>query len=74
MRTHKRESIFKPPRFDLEDVEDYYTFYVLILGIPEDIFWFADISFVKSVVANKQAYDGWKSYVEYREMKKSKRK
>ena len=31
MRTHKREQPIKPPRFDLEDVEDYYTFYVLIL-------------------------------------------
>ena len=72
MRTHAREPRFKPPRFELEDVEDYYTFYVLILGIPEDIFWFADISFVMSVVENKQAYDGWRSYVEEREMTRRK--
>ena len=74
MRTHQRESKFKPPKFELEDVEDYYTFYVLILGIPEDVFWFADISFVMSVVENKQAYDGWRNYVEQREFEKSKRK
>ena len=74
MRTHQRESKFKPPKFELEDVEDYYTFYVLILHIPEDVFWFADISFVMSVVENKQAYDGWKNYVEQREFEKSKRK
>lgn len=74
MRTHQRESKFKPPKFELEDVEDYYTFYVLILHIPEDVFWFADISFVMSVVENKQAYDGWRNYVEQREFEKSKRK
>ena len=55
-------------------MEDYYTFYVLILQIPEDVFWFADISFVMSVVENKQAYDGWRNYVEQREFEKSKRK
>ena len=74
MRTHQRESKFKPSKFELEDVEDYYTFYVLILQIPEDVFWFADISFVMSVVENKQAYDGWRNYVEQREFEKSKRK
>ena len=46
----------------LEDVEDYYTYYVLILEIPEDIFWFADYSFLRGVVENKTAYDGWLNY------------
>lgn len=70
MRTHKREQTLKPPRFDLEDVEDYYTFYVLILGIPEDIFWYADTAFVSAVADNKSAYDGWLSYAQERESKK----
>lgn len=49
----------RPPKFELEDVEDYYTYYVLILEIPEDIFWFSDYSFLLGVVENKTAYDGW---------------
>lgn len=69
MRTHSREQRFKPPRFDLEDIEDYYTYYVMILEIPEDIFWNADVSFVRDVAANKSAYDGWLGYVKEREMR-----
>ena len=57
----------KIPAFKLEDVEDYYTYYVLILEIPENIFWYADYSFVVSVAANKAAYDGWLNYVIERE-------
>ena len=50
------------PKFTLEDIEDYYTFYVLILGIPADVFWNYDWSFVVSVAENKQAYDAWLNY------------
>lgn len=46
----------------MEDVEDAYSYYVLILGISEDVFWNADISFIESVVANKAAYDSWLNY------------
>lgn len=70
MRTHRREQKIKPPKFALEDVEDYYTFYVLILEVPEDIFWYADISFVEGVVSNKTAYDNWLGYVQEREQRK----
>lgn len=41
------------------DIEDYYTFYVLILGVPENIFWNYDLSFVFNVADNKTAYDNW---------------
>lgn len=58
------------PDFELEDIEDYYTYYVLILKIPEDIFWYADISFLLGVVENKAAYDGWLDYMIKRERKK----
>lgn len=58
------------PDFELEDIEDYYTYYVLILKIPEDIFWYADISFLLGVVENKAAYDGWLDYMIERERKK----
>jgi hypothetical protein len=51
-------------------VEDYYTYYVLILEIPESIFWYADYSFLRGVVENKTAYDGWLNYVLDREREK----
>lgn len=73
-RTHAREHKIKPPKFDLEDVEDYYTYYVLILEIPEDIFWYADYSFLLSVVENKVAYDGWLNYVLERERNSHKKR
>ena len=73
-RTHKKESKIKPPKFELEDIEDYYTYYVLILEIPESIFWYADYSFLLGVVENKTAYDGWLNYVLERERNKNKKK
>lgn len=69
-RTHKKKSKITMPEFELEDIEDYYTYYVLILKIPEDIFWYADISFLRGVVENKSAYDGWLAYTLEREREK----
>lgn len=43
----------------MDEPDDYYTFYVLILGLSEDLFWYADWSFVVDVAENKQAYDAW---------------
>lgn len=76
MRTHgkSREGKFKPPKFELEDVEDYYTYYVMLLKMPEDIFWYCDYSFVLGVAENKAAYDGWYNYVVERERKKQESK
>jgi len=34
----------------------------LILEISENLFWNADISFLKTVALNKSAYDSWKNY------------
>lgn len=45
-------------------MEDAYAFYVLVLGMSEDIFFNADIPFLLSVMANKNAYDLWQSTVE----------
>jgi hypothetical protein len=42
----------------------------MILGVSEDIFWYADVSFVEAVVKNKAAYDGWEGYVRERELKR----
>lgn len=43
----------------LENVSDYYTLYVQIMGVSEDVFWHCDIAFVKTVSANKRAFDKW---------------
>lgn len=60
---------FKIPDFELEDIEDYYTYYVLILGISEEVFWNCDFSFIQSVVENKTAFD---NFVEYQRTKNAK--
>lgn len=49
------------PKFEIEDVEDAYTYYVLILGISEDVFWGADISMLESIGADMNAYESWKN-------------
>lgn len=67
----KEADKIKMPEFELEDVEDYYTYYVHILGISEEMFWFSDISFVLGVVENITAYDGWYNYVIEKERKKN---
>lgn len=61
------------PDFVLEEIEDYFVYYVHILGISETLFWNADIPFVKHVAENKAAYENWKHYVGER-MSKSGRK
>ena len=61
------------PKFEIEDIEDCYTYYVLILGISEEIFWNADYSFVLSVVENKSAFDNYINYIQYKEEQKSRK-
>ena len=68
--THGGRSKVKPPEFAIEDIEDAYTYYVLILKIPEDVFWFADLAFLRGVVDNKAAYDGWFNYTLQKEQDK----
>lgn len=46
----------------------------MILEIPEDIFWFADLSFLLGVVANKTAYDNWLSYEKEKELERQRKK
>lgn len=60
----------RAPDFSLEDTADYYTFYVLILGLPYELFWYCDIAFVMGVADNMAAYNGWKNYEEYKQRKK----
>ena len=52
----------------MEDVEDYYTYYVIILGMTEDLFWNVDLSFLLGVLANKLAYDDYINYIKEMEL------
>lgn len=54
-------------------MEDAYTYYVLLLGIPEELFWNADMSFLLGVVEDKAAYDGWSNYVARRKRDEARR-
>lgn len=47
------------PKWEPVEIEDFYTLYVIIMGVPEDTFWYSDIGLVKTVAANKQALDKW---------------
>ena len=47
----------------MEDVEDYYTYYVIITGMSEDLFWNVDLSFLLGVLGNKLAYDDYIDYI-----------
>jgi len=44
------------------EIEDYYTYYVSILGIDEDVFWNADVAFVRNITDNQSAYNAWYNY------------
>ena len=49
-----------------EAIEDYYTYYVVLMGISEELFWNADISFIEFVLLNKTAYENWLTAVRER--------
>lgn len=66
-RTHRTKRGLKTPKMVFEQLEDYYSYYVLILKISEDVFWNLDIPSLNTIVDNKQAYDGWMDYVLERE-------
>jgi len=40
------------------------------MGISEEIFWNADISFLVTVLMNKNAYDDYMSYLKEKEYEK----
>lgn len=60
------------PEIVLEDIEDYYTYYVLILGISEDIFWNAEYAFLKGVTGNYSAYNAFMRFEESKMMRDGK--
>lgn len=62
------------PNFPIETIEDCYTYYCLIVGIPDETFWNSDEAFLESVASNKNAYDGWLSYAQRKEVESSRGK
>lgn len=43
----------------MRDIEDRYVSLVLIGGVPEDIFWHADLSFLLTVADSNAVYQRW---------------
>lgn len=72
MRKFKKD--IKLPPFDLVEPDDYYVFYVLLLEIPEDLFWAADVSLLTAVAESKGAYSEWLAGEQYRIRKQSARR
>lgn len=54
--------VIRPPKFTLDEIEDYYTYYVLILKIPDHVFWERDLRFLDRIAEDKVAYDAWLRY------------
>lgn len=52
------------PKVVFETIEDYYSYFVMILGMSENMFWNADLSFLKTVYLNKCAYDNFVTYIQ----------
>lgn len=73
-RTKKVPKEYAIPKFKIETIEDAYTFFVVISGVSEDTFWNAPISSLQTIYANKAAFDGWTSSVQYQLAQKRKRK
>lgn len=55
----------------LEEVADWYTLFVLAHHIPEETFWFADLSFLFEVAANWTAFQEHQAYLMERERERS---
>ena len=43
-------------------------YYVNILHVSENVFWNAEIGFLKGIAINKMAYEEWVSYVREKEL------
>lgn len=54
------------PEVDLIEIEDYYTYYVHILGIDEYTFWNGDLYIVHAIAKSIEAYTNWKNYAQER--------
>ena len=53
---------YKIPKFELEEIEDFYTYFVQLMGISEELFWNSEWSFLLNILENKIAVDNWMAY------------
>lgn len=60
-KAQKMKKKFKPPKLNVECVEDRYVLYVLISGIDSETFWHSPISSVERIYSGKLAFDGWQN-------------
>lgn len=65
-KTRKYDTKIKLPKFELCDLEDYYSYFVLLNKIPIDTFWNEQIPFVEAVATNKNAVDGFMNYQQHK--------
>lgn len=72
-RTKRSEDAIAIPKFPLEDIEDAFAYYVGIRGMSEELFWGADISFLREAADNIDAFENWKSYATTRAMSAKRR-
>lgn len=49
------------PKIEIEDVSDFYTLYVLIFHISENVFWDFDIKTVQKIAQNISIFKSWES-------------
>lgn len=56
--------MIKLPKFEIEEVEDLYTYYVIINKISEELFWYSEYKTLLTILEDKHAYENWKAYVE----------
>lgn len=70
-RTRDYNDKIKLPAFTLCDLEDYYSYFVLSSGIPENTFWNEEIPFVEAVTVNKNAVDGFLNYQRHKLLNKN---
>lgn len=69
-KTRKYDKKIKMPSFELQDLEDYYCYFVLINKLPEGTFWNCQIPFVEAITTNKNAVEGFINYKEHMLLKK----
>jgi hypothetical protein len=54
----------------MEGVEDFYTYFVDLMGVSEDLFWYSEWSFLMTIVENRSAVNAWKNYAEEKMMER----
>jgi len=66
-RTGRIKNTIRLPKFNLTEIEDFFVYYVMIIGISENLFWNADYHFLQTVVENKQAFENYMTFKRQKE-------